>query len=390
VLDKPQTHIDLDAAARAHLADRNRKFAHDRSQTIGASEIGQCARRIWAEKKLGEKGYDKGFLQSRGAAMRGDILEDNWTVPVVKRAVENAGGRLLWAGQGEQRTFEALPWKISATPDGLATGLPDDFLSPYGVTSLLGKGCVAVEMKSFDPRKNVSEFPIHYHVPQVITQMGLIRQATDHEPDWGLIVYVNASFVDDILAFPIHFQRESFNALIRRALWIMGAKTMDDLPPEGKSAGGKECEHCPFAKQCHGWANAVPPKEKPIMDRATAEMLRSAVGTYSNTSTQIAGLEQRREQAKDIIRTLLNRQETRFHEGKLKDGRDFKITWSKKRAPENIDLSSVLDVLAEYGHDPDDFRKAGKPSDSLTITLTKQDAGKPKKEKPPRKTKAKT
>src|SRR5262245_16225865 len=124
--------INFKDAADSYLAEHEKKFSHNRLLTVGASEMGQCAQRTWRAKK--EVPPDKDYKPALGAAHRGDLLEDHFTVKIIERAIAGTGAKLQFAGPGQQRTIVAQEWRLSATPDGIITDAPKDLLSAYGVS----------------------------------------------------------------------------------------------------------------------------------------------------------------------------------------------------------------------------------------------------------------
>ena len=108
---------------------------------------------------------------------------------------------LHYAGR-RQRTFRS--GYLSATPDGILDGLPRDALAYLRVPDIGPSGCIVVDLKTVDPRINLSE-PKPAHVFQIQVQLGLVREQTRFQPAYGLLSYVNASFFDDVVEFAIKF-----------------------------------------------------------------------------------------------------------------------------------------------------------------------------------------
>src|SRR5687767_11447335 len=106
------TALSIRDAVHGFLAARAKPWAHDRSQTIGASEIGQCARKVW----FGKNGIAPDVADDlKGAAARGDLIEQYVWAPAVASHVASLGGELWFAGD-EQKTL--VDGYLSATPDG--------------------------------------------------------------------------------------------------------------------------------------------------------------------------------------------------------------------------------------------------------------------------------
>ena len=109
------------------------------------------------------------------------------------------------AGDGQDTILDG---RSSATLDGLAIDCPPDILSEYDIPDI-ESDCFVVEMKSFDPRIGIGEAKA-VHIGQTHMQMGLIRQTTDYEPNYALVVYVQASWIDDIRCYPVAFDEKIY------------------------------------------------------------------------------------------------------------------------------------------------------------------------------------
>src|SRR6516225_8847911 len=133
------------AEALAHYAKTTaRVFAH-REQTVGASEIGQCARKTFFVKNARDRicgvAADADYTNSYGAALRGRLFEDHFWVPALRARY---GNKLLYAG-AHQRTFTSE--FLSATPDGLLIKQPRNVLAAnFGIPDI-GNGSLVVEAK---------------------------------------------------------------------------------------------------------------------------------------------------------------------------------------------------------------------------------------------------
>jgi hypothetical protein len=232
----------LDAFARATA----RSFA-GRENAVGASEIGACARRTYFAKN--EQDYllgqdrDADHVDAWGAAQRGSIFEVAVWEPALRACF---GERLLFAG-ADQRTL--VSGYLSATPDALLVELPRDILAPFGIADIGEGAALVVEGKTLDPRSRLDEARSE-HVYQINVQIGFIRELTPHRPEFGLLSYVNPSFWNEVVEFPVAFNERLFAVAKARAAEIMTARSGDDLKPEGWIAGGRECEYCPFTVAC--------------------------------------------------------------------------------------------------------------------------------------------
>ena len=184
------------AEALDTYADTNVRVFEGREHTIGASEIGQCARQLfWIKKEadpLHAAPRNPDYVDRWGARARGSTFEDHFWLPALRTRF---GDRLKYAGS-EQRTL--ISGFLSATPDGLLIDQPTDLLASHGVSDLGGDRSLVIECKTSDPRAKL-DAPKPEHVFQVITQIGLFQELTGHHPEYALIAYTNASFWDDDL-----------------------------------------------------------------------------------------------------------------------------------------------------------------------------------------------
>jgi hypothetical protein len=231
----------LDAYARGSA----RTFA-DRHLTVGASEVGQCARRIFWVKMEDDPTYgvarNPEYVDGWGAARRGATFEDHFWVPAMRRAF---GDKLLYAGDQQQTLVSEF---LSATPDGLLIELPHDALAALGVPDI-GAGDLVVECKTCDPRTRLEQAKPE-HVYQAQVQIGLLRELTPHRPNFAVISYTDASFWDACLEFVVAFDPAIYATAKERARNIMLARSATELSPEGWVAGAGECKYCPFTTAC--------------------------------------------------------------------------------------------------------------------------------------------
>jgi hypothetical protein len=168
-----------------------------------------------------------------------------------------------------------------------------------------------VEAKTVDPRINLSE-PKMPHVFQVMVQLGLFRKLTKYKPDYGVIVYTNASFFDDVVEFVVRFDPAVFANAERRANRIMISSTAADLKPEGWIKGGDECKYCPFTKSCGSIRGGVPVNDKVADD---PQFIEETIDLARQEREAKAILEQAEEDHKELqekIKTHLRRRGLRF------------------------------------------------------------------------------
>jgi hypothetical protein len=328
-------------------------WAHDRTRTVGASEIGACSRRTYYFKHA--ETHDKSHVDRWGAAQRGNLIEQYLVVPALRKRF---GKKYLWGGK-QQRTFQA--GHLSATPDGLLTGLKADALRHLGVKNM-ESDCLLVEIKSIDPRANLDKEK-HQHKLQAMAQLGLVRLKTKYKPNYVLLIYIDASFHDEVTEFLVKFDQKIFDTLQKRATQIMTAKAASDLRPEGWIAGGGECETCPFKDPCGIERHALPSekfKTKPVAPQRVAEMT-----DLCRAANELAAV---RDKADADYRT-----QQEIIKERLRD-------WDIRKVPGVVTLSSVKgrigynteDLKAaaiKAGINVEQFIRIGEPTTRLTISL---------------------
>jgi hypothetical protein len=237
-----------------HANATARVFA-DRTQTVGASECGQCARKIYWLKNEGDPVLgvprDADYVDGWGARTLGSIFENCFWEPALRARY---GDNLLFSG-GAQQTF--VSEFLSATPDGLLINQPRDALASLGIPDIGESGCFGFECKTADPRSSLEKAKTE-NIFQAICQLGLIRELTEYKPEYVLISYTDASFWNEVREFPIAFDGPVFVNAKARARHIMTATSATDLKPEGWISGGRECAYCPFTQACGRKRSDVP------------------------------------------------------------------------------------------------------------------------------------
>lgn len=384
--------LNFTAATDAFLRGNETKFKHNRMQTVGASEIGMCERRVGLEKLLGREGWDKGYDPNLGITFRGQVMEAAIAVPVVRQAIRNHNVTLEWTGD-RQKTF--IHGAMSCTPDGLVkTGMGGvveyDMLADYDIPNLPGVWPMFLtEFKSFDPRSNAEKFPKNVHVKQVNSQIGIVRRVGGpfaRELEHGVILYFDASNYRNVKIHPVTYDDGLFKAQELRATRIMDkvatAKAHDDdaikyltrsLKPEGYIKGGDECVYCPFAKRCGGLMKVdIPQENAKRWNRQEPTTIDDiVVSTIANTLAETItaaedALEQDKEFIKDkkaeLARIILAEGSSGIRTDKL----DVKL--EIRRGSNIYDVKAIRENLIARGGDPEAFRKKSKPTENIKIT----------------------
>lgn len=359
----PQTVVPKWSDSIAKFAAARRKtFSHDRRLTIGASEVGRCMRAGNA-RRSGVWQPDPNYATTNGFAVRGDIMEDAWTAPVVGFHVEAAGGKLLYAGQENQITLKADKIPLSATPDGLAVGVPRSFLAEWGVPDIATDAAV-LEFKSLDDRFDKRKLPKFEHRAQLIAQMGMIRRGTEHKPLWGAVMYVDASDYFDAPWFPVEYTDDAFKGLLSRAKAMIGAKHPNLLPPEGKLDGGRECRTCEFAQQCLGFLPWLAKGDAAVKDKKLAKAIKVLGGQIIDKEAEIDAARKSLAVTEMRMYEALSKAKTRFV--KL----DGVTVVTKTTKPQNrYDTKAMAARLKELGDDPEKYKAPTKPGASLTVEM---------------------
>lgn len=323
----------------SYAAKLEKTWQHDRLSTVGASEIGQCLRKTWFSKN--EAPQDAGYVDRFGAKLRGDIIESHYWVPGILASLPE-GWQLLYAGR-EQRTL--VDGYLSATPDGL-------LISPDG-------DCTYLECKSIDPRANLpAEKPEHSFQTQA--GMGLVRHATEYQPDRALISYIDASFLDEVTEFAVAFDPAVYQAAKDRARLVMTAEDPLALPPEGKLSGGDECKWCPWASHCAAVAVAgIPASDAPALGHNAITELKALRDKERELATRKKTDESDHAAACEAIKEFLRANGVRGHKG---DG--WSVSWSAVKGRTTLDTSAV----EAAGLDLTPYQKPGKPGDHLNVT----------------------
>jgi hypothetical protein len=337
----------------AYAASSGRVFV-DRMNTLGASEVGQCARKIYWIKNEDDTAHrvdrDPGFVDSWGARARGSIFEDHFWEPAMR---QRFGDRLMFAGK-EQRTF--IDSFLSATPDGLIDGLTLQEQQEIGIKA----DCILIECKTSDPRTNLTEAKSH-NIFQTQVQMGLVRQKTVYKPTHAIISYTDASFWSDVKEFVVEFNEAMYEVARERALNIMTATDGKDLKPEGWIAGGNECRYCPFTIAC-----GIERRNLPFQDIAPVDPQFAAEMADMARELQTAKLERDMDEA--LIRELETDIKARLREKGVKKIPGV-LTWSPVKGRISYDNKAIKDAAVAAGVDVEQFKTQGEPGDRLVIQI---------------------
>ncbi|MEY9493726.1 hypothetical protein [Bradyrhizobium elkanii] len=343
----------ISRALNEYAASSNRVFETDRMNTVGASEIGQCIRKIfWIKNEL-DPVYgvvrDNDYVESWGARARGTIFENFFWEPALR---VRFGDRLKFAGKN-QRTF--IDNFLSATPDGLVTELTASEKKELGTDA----DCIMAECKTADPRSNLTD-PKATNTYQVQVQMGLVREQTPFKPTHSLLSYTDASFWSEVKEFVIPFEPKLYDIAKDRAALIMTATSIEALKPEGWIAGGSECKYCPFTRACGIQRRNLPFADAPVDPQFVAEITDMAL--------ELKAAEVDRDESDNLVRELQDAIKTRLREKGVKKIPGV-VSWSPVKGRAGYDTAALKVVASAAGIDITQFEKEGEPGDRLTIQI---------------------
>lgn len=357
--------LDFRAIHARHAERLQRSFGSDRSQTVGASEIGSCARKTWFAKNSWDQQNvqrDDGAEDRWGARMRGTIYENHFWEPALRNGLPT-GSTLHYAG-AEQRTLARE--YLSATSDAVITGLTRDALSLYGIEDI-ETDCIVVDCKTVDPRTNLEEAKAE-NVFQIHVQIGLVRELTNFRPEYGVLTYTDASFWDDGKVFVIKFDPAVYAHAHARATRIMTAVEANLLRPEGVIAGGKECDYCPYTKSCGQLrSESVPTEVKSTVEPRLAREILDLARLVRDQKDKAEAAKFSSGELADQLKEKLRQAGTRKFAG---DG--LSISWAPLKGRPSYDMAAFKTAALAKGVDIEAFETVGEPSDRLVITSKKE------------------
>jgi hypothetical protein len=341
-------------------ANNSRGCNQARSSTLGASEVGQCLRKMYFTKNADDPVYairrDAGYLDGWGAQLRGSVFEQSFWVPALHAQF---GDRLKFTGD-EQRSFES--GFLSATPDGLLTDVRPDILAPLGIPDI-ESDCLLLEAKTIDPRVKL-DAPKPEHKFQVIVQLGVVREVTKFRPRYALISYADASFWSEVTEFAVKFDPDVYENAKRRANKVMTASEASELSPEGWIAGGRECEHCAFATACGIQRRAVPETSAAAMDPQFVAEIRDLAHEMKRHQTEANTAETR---SREIQHELRERLCAKGFRRVAAD--DFSVIWSPVKGRSSMNIPALKKAAIAAGVDISKFETVGEPTDRLDVRV---------------------
>ena len=360
--------IDFTAGFTAAVEANQKVWEHDRSSTVGSSEVFSCHRQT-AFKKLAPEMAElpEEADPEWGHTERGNLIENEFAVPGLREmfGAENC----LFMGS-EQKTF--VDGHLSSTPDGLIIDQERDALEKYGVEDLGPSQQIQSEIKTFGgdhaaPKKKkvvgkdgVTVHTLYEakprHQGQNIVQMGIMRRKTNYSPDYGVVLYFNPVNLKDIRPAVVKYDDSVYQNAKKRAEAIFEpGKKPADFRAEGKYTG-LDCQYCDFVDACSEIEiNKFPDK---VVDTST--LTEEAQEELASMTKKVAGL---RKQHSALEK------EKKLAEADLKDkmfdlgtnraaGKGWSATVSKVNGRKSLDQDKLVE---ELNIDLDDYQKEGNP-----------------------------
>lgn len=369
--------LDFRKMFDAWVADTQKAWGHDRNLTLGGSEAFGCLRKAWY-KRNGTP-YDADYEESWGALRRGDIIENHLVVPAMEWAAEHFNFEFMMAGATQITLFDKTtmvdildedgnvvderPGGLSVTPDGLVRGVARNALEKYGVPDL---GCdhFMLEVKSIDPRVDLSEEKSIHH-GQVQIQMGLMRENTAFKPNFAVILYINASFLDDIEVFVVRFDAKKYKVAKDRAAHVFKTKDPTKLQREGVIDG--TCQYCPFQGTCLKDVQSSMPAKPSKGNESRSDLLEALTGSGLMARKRAAKIafkkaEEEKKRVDEEIKQVLRD----FNTNKAVDGTEgYSISYSMASGRKTFSKS----LLEADGIDPEAYMTQGNPYEILRVNF---------------------
>lgn len=354
-LDKAPTQEPLDFVEmfQKQFKATEKTWKHDRGKVMGSSEVFGCLRKSYFSKN--DYPQDEDYSAPGGAARRGDILENQWIAPAVGNWLPK-GAELLFAGEEQETLIDGY---LSATPDGLIVGLERNALQKYGVDDILSD-CVITEFKTFDSRANING-PKDIHYGQVQSQFEMFHKATDYRPEYAVIIYVNASFIDDVRPYIIKRDPNAGTVAQDRAKKVFEAKGPEELPAEGKF--NDYCKFCPFTEQCSlVTLGTVPTKKLSHLSPDSTNKLEALLEKERGLKAKKDEYEKAHKVAAEEVKQFLRDEGTRWA-----NTGTYSVSYSTQAGRKTLDKDLLMVELGIEDLEP--FMKEGQGFEKLTIKV---------------------
>lgn len=337
---------------------------HNREDTVGASEVSQCARKT-TYLKHGQP-IDPSYRQDYGALERGHNVE-SWVVAQLRAALKDhpQGLRLAFAGDDQETLVIGAQ---SATPDGLFIAPEPCMVVPlrYDAMGRVVEDAIVdqlyLEVKSIDPRAfDGLKEPKIEHVSQAIQGMDIVRRAGLYAPMFAVILYVNASFYSERKAYYVQYDQDYAARLTQRANAIMYTYGLNSLPrAEGKYINeGTECQYCPFKKACTIQEVGAIPKDKKETTPEIEAKIIPLIEQYAQANDGKKFAEHETGRIAEDVKEILQQAGTKSVRTKAGS-----VSYYSSKTPTRVSQ----DKMIAAGLDPTPFLEGGELYPRLTIT----------------------
>lgn len=359
--------LDFDDIFNRFIAANQKVWEHDRTKTVGASEVFSCIRKAWFDKRGIEKGYtpDDDYVEDWGALTRGNLIENFHVVPAIRDHMPD--GVVVEFSGDDQKTL--VQNRASATPDSLITGLPMNGKVRIKaghqdiVIDDIESDCINLEIKSIDPRATLLE-ERRKHNGQTHMQLGLFRELTKYKPVYSIVLYIDASFLSNVTPFVVKFDPEVYATGRMRAEIPWQTDDPADLTPEGVFTD--DCKYCKWAKSCGAATAASIPKHGDDEADVTPETLAKMdvlVQDLKTAEEQAKASETAVGLAKEAIKSFLMTTNRR-----KMGGDDWTVSWYSQKGKTTY---STKDMLTD-GLDISKYEKHGADFDVLRVSPRKK------------------
>jgi CRISPR/Cas system-associated exonuclease Cas4 (RecB family) len=332
--------IDFKKAFSESVLGNQREWEHDRSKSVGASEVFGCIRQSYYKKREPDRAEEiENPLDSEWGHMeRGNLIENFYAVPNLRRIFDPKN--CFYMGE-EQRTL--IVGNLSATPDGIVVDQPPDALAglPGGVPVMDGDQ-IAIEVKTFNPQYMDIQQAKARHIGQNIVQMGAFADTTNYAPKHGVVLYINPVNLKDVRAYATKFDPKLYQRAKDRADDVFDlTKSARDYKPEGKING--DCEYCPFQYACAQDSLAAFPKKAKKAEELDPDVQLRITDLGERIRTlreELKEIEAAKKDAEESLRMILNDHDTnRFKV----DG--MSVTYSSIAGRRTLDTDAVLNYI---------------------------------------------
>ncbi len=265
------------AALQARLHPPRR--LNDRQNYIGASEIGQCLRRVVGAKLFPEEPDNA----SRGRMLAGRVME-NEVVQLLRIALN---GQLRNTGRNQlEAAYHILPFR--AHPDGRI--ISDN---PGESDGLLE---VKTASASVFQRYQAEGLPQIYR-DQVQAQLGLTGLK------WAMVVLVSRENLADIAIFPVVFDESHFSDLLGRAQIAAEALHNKELPGGEMDRG--YCFQCPISKECPAYQKRNQAATSGTLPEAIRLELECEIEELGQLESDLEPIQERVVELRERVRNIL-------------------------------------------------------------------------------------